>query len=83
MWLENPKVELRLDAVWENIEPPYNTDKRLVARVFSYLDRHGYINFGIFESVSVMMIPTILAYSQFYLGGTERFRFRCSYNATF
>ncbi|CAL8103915.1 unnamed protein product [Orchesella dallaii] len=52
MWLENPKLELTLEAVWKMLEPPYNTDQRLVARVYAYLDRHGFINFGLFQQVS-------------------------------
>lgn len=49
MWLEAPRKELTLKIVWENLEDPYNTDKRFVCRVYSYLNRHGYINFGLFE----------------------------------
>lgn len=51
-WLENPRKELTLPYVIENMESPYNTDKRLMTRVFVYLDRHGFINFGIFEAVN-------------------------------
>lgn len=31
------------------IEAPYNSDQALVARVHSYLERQGLINFGVFE----------------------------------
>lgn len=31
------------------IEAPYNSDHALIARVHSYLERQGLINFGVFE----------------------------------
>lgn len=31
------------------IESPYNSDQALVARIHSYLERQGLINFGVFE----------------------------------
>ncbi|CAG7784750.1 unnamed protein product [Allacma fusca] len=49
LWLENPKKELTIQGVWAKLEPPYDTDKKIVFRVHEYLNRHGYINFGVFE----------------------------------
>lgn len=35
------------------VEPPYNSDVNLVTRVHSFLERQGYINFGIFKRLKV------------------------------
>ncbi|VVC25102.1 Winged helix-turn-helix DNA-binding domain,Homeobox domain-like,SWIRM domain,Amine [Cinara cedri] len=48
-WLDNPKQQLLLDSALPSIEPPFNTDKVLIRRVYAYLERHGYINFGVFK----------------------------------
>ncbi|CAB4063611.1 Lysine-specific histone demethylase 1A,Lysine-specific histone demethylase 1 homolog 2,Lysine-specific histone demethylase 1 homolog 1,Protein FLOWERING LOCUS D,Lysine-specific histone demethylase 1 homolog 3,Possible lysine-specific histone demethylase 1 [Lepeophtheirus salmonis] len=47
MWLENPKEYLSMSL--DRIEPPWNSDVQLVKRVHAFLERHGYINFGIFK----------------------------------
>lgn len=52
MWLENPKIQLTLDSVMQKIESPFNSEKQLVSRLHCYLERHGYINFGIFQRVT-------------------------------
>jgi lysine-specific histone demethylase 1 len=52
-WLENPRKELTFRSVWDKLEPPYNSDQLLAVRVFVFLNRHGYINFGIFEPSGV------------------------------
>lgn len=49
MWLENPKQQLIIENVVPGIEPPYNSDTPLVHRVHAFLQRNGYINFGIFK----------------------------------
>ncbi|XP_060523984.1 lysine-specific histone demethylase 1A [Cylas formicarius] len=49
MWLENPKQQLILDHVIKKMEPPYNSDIPLLKRVYGFLDRNGFINFGIFK----------------------------------
>jgi len=56
MWLENPKVELILENALTGLESPYNSDTSLVTRIHAYLQRHGYINFGIFKHLKP--IPT-------------------------
>lgn len=35
----------------KRIQPPWNSDEALVLRVHSFLDRHGYINFGKYKRV--------------------------------
>lgn len=49
MWLENPKLQLIVENALTGIEPPYNSDPPLVNRVHAFLQRNGYINFGIFK----------------------------------
>ncbi|MCL4129853.1 UNVERIFIED_CONTAM: hypothetical protein GTU68_035171 [Idotea baltica] len=49
MWLENPLQELTYDAVLTQLEPPFDSDTVLVQRIHAYLQRHGYINFGIYK----------------------------------
>lgn len=49
MWLENPKQQLIMENAMSGIEPPYNSDTPLIHRVHAFLQRNGYINFGIFK----------------------------------
>ncbi|XP_015791892.1 lysine-specific histone demethylase 1A [Tetranychus urticae] len=51
LWLENPKQELTFDAALSQLDPPYDSDGPLVMRIHAFLDRHGYINFGIFKKL--------------------------------
>merc|ERR1719187_866768 len=47
--MENPKQQLCSDDVLTRLEPPWDSDKPLVLRVHAFLERHGYINFGIYK----------------------------------
>ncbi|XP_072390356.1 lysine-specific histone demethylase 1A [Diabrotica undecimpunctata] len=49
MWLENPKQQLIIEHVFEKMESPYNSDTQLVKRVHAFLERNGFINYGIFK----------------------------------
>ncbi|KRT85676.1 FAD dependent oxidoreductase, partial [Oryctes borbonicus] len=49
LWLENPKQQLTIEQVVEDMEPPYNSDEPLVNRVHAFLERNGFINFGVFK----------------------------------
>lgn len=49
LWLDNPKQQLTFEIALPQIEPPYNSDGPLVMRVHAYLERFGYINFGVFK----------------------------------
>lgn len=49
LWLENPKQQLTFEVALPQIEAPYNSDGPLVMRVHAYLERFGYINFGVFK----------------------------------
>nr|CAD7586100.1 unnamed protein product [Timema genevievae] len=56
VWLENPKQQLVVEKGLRHIESPYNNDKQLVTRIHAFLDRHGFINFGVFKRVK--SLPT-------------------------
>ena len=47
-------MELTLEKAVAGLEPPYNSDNNLVKRVHAYLQRHGYINFGVFKRLKVL-----------------------------
>lgn len=49
MWIENPRIELTADNALKNMETPFNSDQNLVRKVHAFLERHGFINFGIFK----------------------------------
>uniref|UniRef100_A0A8C9WJT4 Lysine-specific histone demethylase n=1 Tax=Scleropages formosus TaxID=113540 RepID=A0A8C9WJT4_SCLFO len=51
LWLDNPKIQLTYEATVQQLEAPYNSDKMLVHRIHSYLERHGLINFGVYKRV--------------------------------
>lgn len=54
LWLENPKQQLILENALPAIEPPYNSDTVLTRRIHAFLERHGFINFGIFKRLKVI-----------------------------
>ena len=49
MWLDDPTQELSLSRTIRQLESPFDSDKRLIGRIHGYLQRHGYINFGLFR----------------------------------
>lgn len=49
LWQDNPRRELTVEDALSSITPPLNSDQRLIERIHSYLDRYGFINFGIFK----------------------------------
>jgi len=51
--LDNPKQQLLFESALPSIEPPFNTDKALIQRIYAYLERHGFINFGVFKRLKV------------------------------
>uniref|UniRef100_A0A8C2DJD7 Lysine-specific histone demethylase 1A n=1 Tax=Cyprinus carpio TaxID=7962 RepID=A0A8C2DJD7_CYPCA len=51
LWLDNPKIQLTFEATVQQLEAPYNSDAVLVHRIHSYLERHGFINFGVYKRV--------------------------------
>lgn len=49
IWLENAKQQLIIENALPQIESPYNSDTVLARRIHAFLERHGFINFGIFK----------------------------------
>ncbi|KAL6267921.1 hypothetical protein P5V15_000989 [Pogonomyrmex californicus] len=49
IWLENPKQQLIIENALPQIESPYNSDTVLARRIHAFLERHGFINFGVFK----------------------------------
>jgi len=56
MWVDNPKLQLSFENALKNLPPPFDSEPSLVRRVHSFLERHGFINFGIFKRLRP--IPT-------------------------
>lgn len=57
MWIENPNLQLIYDNCLRDMEPPFNSDPNLLRKIHSFLERHGFINFGIFKRLNPL--PTI------------------------
>lgn len=56
MWIEDPKIQLTVEEALRKIEKPFDSDPNLVKMIHEYLERHGFINFGIFKRLKP--IPT-------------------------
>lgn len=56
MWLENPKQQLLVEAALAKIETPFNSDVPLIHRVHAFLERNGFINFGIFKRLKPLPV---------------------------
>ena len=52
LWLENPRQQLVASDCLGRLTPPWDSDKQLVTRIHAFLERHGYINFGIYKRVA-------------------------------
>lgn len=57
MWIENPNLQLIFDHCLRDMEPPFNSDPNLLRKILSFLERHGFINFGIFKRLNPL--PTV------------------------
>ncbi|KAI1710204.1 flavin containing amine oxidoreductase domain-containing protein [Ditylenchus destructor] len=55
LWHLDPLVELRVEDVLKEIPPANNGDERLITGVHAFLQRYGYINFGVFVVRSKML----------------------------
>lgn len=56
MWLENVKQQLTFEFLLKNIDKPFDLQPKLIKRVFLFLERYGYINFGIFEKIQEVKV---------------------------
>ncbi|KAG8197720.1 hypothetical protein JTE90_001642 [Oedothorax gibbosus] len=59
LWLENPKQQLVFETALLQIEPPYNSDGPLVMRVHAFLERYGFINFGVFKRLKMLPVKKV------------------------
>lgn len=56
LWIENPKIQLTYSHVLKNIEEPFNLQPNFIKRVFLFLDRNGFINYGIFKKIEELKV---------------------------
>lgn len=59
LWLENPKQQLVFETALSQMEPPYNSDGPLVMRIHAFLERYGFINFGVFKRLKMLPVKKI------------------------
>ncbi|XP_047990074.1 lysine-specific histone demethylase 1A [Leguminivora glycinivorella] len=57
MWFEDPKKQLIQEHAVAKMEPPYNGDPALIIRTHAFLERHGFINYGIYERLTAIPSP--------------------------
>ncbi|KPJ06805.1 hypothetical protein RR48_11852 [Papilio machaon] len=57
LWFEDPKKQLTQEGCVQKMEPPYNADPPLVMRAHAFLERHGFINYGIYERITPIPSP--------------------------
>ncbi|XP_013138247.1 PREDICTED: lysine-specific histone demethylase 1A [Papilio polytes] len=57
LWFENPKKQLTQEGCVQKMEPPYNGDPPLIMRAHAFLERHGFINYGIYERITPIPSP--------------------------
>uniref|UniRef100_A0A182R6Z2 Lysine-specific histone demethylase n=1 Tax=Anopheles funestus TaxID=62324 RepID=A0A182R6Z2_ANOFN len=56
MWIEEPTVQLTFENALKKMESPFDSDPSLVRKVHAFLERHGFINFGIFERLKPLPV---------------------------
>nr|QDF21451.1 lysine-specific histone demethylase 1A isoform X1 [Brachionus koreanus] len=53
MWVDNPKVQLVIEDILNKIDPPLAKNENiLILRIFKYLERYNYINYGVFKRIT-------------------------------
>ncbi|XP_026733506.1 lysine-specific histone demethylase 1A-like isoform X4 [Trichoplusia ni] len=57
LWFEDPKKQLTQELAVQKMEAPYNGDPALVMRTHAFLERHGFINYGIYERTTPIPTP--------------------------
>lgn len=51
MWIEDPKIQLTHETALRKMETPFDSDPALLIKIHAFLERHGFINFGIFKRI--------------------------------
>lgn len=59
MWIEDPRNQLTYDDALKEIEKPFDSDPELLFKIHAYLERHGFINFGIFKRIKSIPIKKL------------------------
>ncbi|XP_050674799.1 lysine-specific histone demethylase 1A isoform X2 [Leptidea sinapis] len=57
LWFEDPKKQLTQERSIHKMDPPYNADPVLILRTHAFLERHGFINYGIYERITPIPSP--------------------------
>lgn len=57
LFFQDPKTQLTHDNALLNIEKPFDSDPLLLRRIHAFLERHGFINFGIFKRL-IDIVPS-------------------------
>lgn len=58
MWVDNPKIQLVVDDVLAKFDPiTVKAETVLILRIYRYLERYSYINFGVFKRIT--QLPTV------------------------
>uniref|UniRef100_A0A914I0B2 Lysine-specific histone demethylase n=1 Tax=Globodera rostochiensis TaxID=31243 RepID=A0A914I0B2_GLORO len=56
LWQLDPLVELIVDYVLTELPKPFDSDVELVTGIHAYLQRYGFINFGIFHKLTTRLL---------------------------
>lgn len=56
LWLLNPLLELTLKNIIKEMPKPYNSDRRLLEAVHWFLQRYGFINYGVFKDIEIKQL---------------------------
>lgn len=52
MWVDNPKIQLIIEDVLNKFDTQtIKNEKALIIRIYKYLERYSYINFGVFKRI--------------------------------
>ncbi|CAF0754511.1 unnamed protein product [Brachionus calyciflorus] len=60
MWVDNPKVQLVIEDVLNKLDPQLaKNESILITRIYKYLERYSYINFGVFKRIVPLTVAPI------------------------
>lgn len=84
MWIEDPKTQLTYENALQNIEKPFDSDRVLLRRIHGFLERHGFINFGLFKRL-IPITPNKVSIKVIVIGAgisvsTKSYWERCALN---
>jgi len=59
LWLENPRVQLTLENALTQMDAPYNSDGPFLMRIHAFLERYGFINFGVYRRIKPLPVNKV------------------------